>query len=552
MIEQEKISSFFKEYKLKPREQQEYVLEKLAKEWDNYKYFVLSLPTGVGKTFISTSIANALAPDGRAYILTSTIQLQNQYEKSWPKLINIKGRGNYQCNLNTAFTVDHAPCTIREELLHRCQKAQICAYYNQRNAAIKSQSMITNPLYFLYTSHCGFIAEGGDEMKRDVLIVDEAHNLEGHIIQFSESKLNFKELHEKYGVECGDFQVSMDENKNRELLEDLCDALAVRIEQLKGKMSAEFPYVGLQKELQEWATGITNKVADKARRWHAQTNHLDKVLQPIKIYFSTGGQWLIHPDMEKNELTLTPLRASNLFHYYLGDIAEKFVFLSATTGDFDTFCRELGIPKEEALFIETDTPFPPEKSPVVVFPILKMGYKDVDKSIPMMVKSVEEIMKEHPQEKGIIHCATYKLGQEIIKRIGKDQGARLIGRDKYEMKQNNEQLIELHKQAENPTVLLSPSMMEGVDLYDDLSRFQIIIKFPWASLGDPRVAAKSKADSDWYSNRTWMHIMQAAGRSTRHENDDSITYILDASFPFFYNKWKNKLPEWFKKRIILQ
>ena len=95
-------------------------------------------------------------------------------------------------------------------------------------------------------------------------------------------------------------------------------------------------------------------------------------------------------------------------------------------------------------------------------------------------------------------------------------------------------------------------MMEGVDLVDDLSLFQVILKMPWASLADPRVKRKSELDPDWYTNKVWVHVMQASGRSTRHEEDESITYILDASFPFFYDKWKHRLPKWFKARLVFQ
>lgn len=526
----------------------------MAAAWDKYDYFILSLPTGVGKTFISTSIANSLGPDKKAYLLTSTLQLQTQYENSWQDLVNIKGRSNYQCNLNPEFRVDHAPCTVQEGLVKQCRDVGRCSYYAQRDKAMSSQSMITNPLYFLYTVHCGFLSDPSYcpvKIEREVLIVDEAHNLESHIIQFSESKLDFAELHEKHDLACKSFFVTDDEKKNNQLIQDLVDLLKSRIDLLKGKLQKEFPFDD-GRDLKDWAAAISKKTAEKAYRWQGEINYLDKVLQPINVFNNTSGNWLVHPDVKANTLTLTPLRASFLFHYYLGNVAKKYVFLSATTGDFTTFCKELGIPKDKALFIETDTPFPPEKSPVVAFPMLKMGYKDIDASLPLMAKMVDELLEQHKTDKGIIHCATYKLQTEILNRVEKKHRDRLVARDKVPgFKPNNETLLKQHAADEGPSVLLSPSMMEGIDLYDELSRFQVILKFPWASLVDPRVAAKSKLDPEWYTNKTWMHIMQAAGRSTRHENDESVTYILDASFPYFYGKWKKRLPTWFTKRITI-
>ena len=108
------ILSFFEENNLQPRDLQIQVLKKIEENWDKYDNFILNCPTGVGKTYIATSIANAIQ---NAYIITSTIQLQNQYESSWKTIVNLKGRGNYQCNLNPEFTVDCAPCTVQPDLM---------------------------------------------------------------------------------------------------------------------------------------------------------------------------------------------------------------------------------------------------------------------------------------------------------------------------------------------------------------------------------------------------------------------------------------------------
>jgi Rad3-related DNA helicase len=92
-------------------------------------------------------------------------------------------------------------------------------------------------------------------------------------------------------------------------------------------------------------------------------------------------------------------------------------------------------------------------------------------------------------------------------------------------------------------------MHTGVSLDDDLSRFQIIVKLPFLSLGDRRVKRKSEIDPDWYLNKMWLTVIQAAGRSTRNEKDESVTYILDKSTPYFLNKWRSNLPKDFLSRL---
>jgi len=50
-----------------------------------------------------------------------------------------------------------------------------------------------------------------------------------------------------------------------------------------------------------------------------------------------------------------------------------------------------------------------------------------------------------------------------------------------------EEVIKFHETSPHPTVLISPSMMEGVDLADDMSRFQILCKVPFPYLGDAAI-----------------------------------------------------------------
>ena len=85
---------------------------------------------------------------------------------------------------------------------------------------------------------------------------------------------------------------------------------------------------------------------------------------------------------------------------------------------------------------------------------------------------------------------------------------------------------------------------------DDLSRFQIIIKMPFASLADKRIQQKIAINNEWYVAEMFRSFVQAAGRSTRSEDDYSVTYVLDNSFYQWVFKYKHWFPKNFLKRII--
>jgi len=560
--------TFFDKYKIQPREQQTQILNAVLSAWDQYRYFALSAPTGVGKTYIATALADTV---GTTYILTSTLQLQDQYMGSWDKLINLKGRGNYVCNMNPDFMVDAAPCAAQSDLLKLCIKGNICAYYNQKAAALRSQAMITNPVYMLYSTHCGFAEDAESPwVKRDVLIIDEAHNLENHLVQFAESDIDPEKLQESFGIHASDFVFTGRLVDDYQLVTELYEVLGQKAIELAAKIASEFPTQKLlfDDEIRAWARGVTKKAAEKVQKLNAKAYLLDKAIQPLKIFFNTHhsfeeleSRWIISKVSDKNILKLAPIYGDFLFQEYFGKLADKFVFLSATIGSKTSFSKELGVKEDELFFIETDSPFDPKLSPIISIPLIQLSKQHYAKNIERVGKLIDDILEVHAQERGIIHGSTYQLCTDVTNRVNATNRARLLSRDMdihlskggFPKRYKNSELLELHERGPHGrtnSVLLSPSMMEGIDLHDDLSKFQVIIKLPWPNLGDLRVKIKSDLDSDWYNNRMWLSVLQASGRSTRHETDESITYILDSKFKYFYELWQRRLPDWFKERLV--
>ena len=103
-----------------------------------------------------------------------------------------------------------------------------------------------------------------------------------------------------------------------------------------------------------------------------------------------------------------------------------------------------------------------------------------------------------------------------------------------------------HCHDPRPTVLLSPSMSEGVDLKDETSRFQIVCKIPYPYLGDKLVSKRMNKWKWWYPLQTAKTIVQSVGRSVRSSEDYAVTYILDAGWDYFWSKNKDIFPADFK------
>lgn len=569
-----KFYSIFEKLNITPRSEQKSVIDTLIREWNNYKYFIIDAPTGVGKSYIGYSVSDV---SKGSYVLTSTIQLQDQYQKMSAEFVDIKGRSNYKCALNPMLTAENAPCTVMPVIASGCRSNGNCPYLNRRDQAANADITVANYSYFMTaiaSSICDETSEVTVWKRRETIICDEAHNLEQILVNTAEVEIDVASLYEKFGIGHTTWRVTDDLDMNLSLLDSIFEALATKLVYYKQRLQDEFPEVS--KGSAALVANMKKAQIEKIQRIQTKINQMTSIFNPIKLYFDTcnDAQWLVHPKTDENKLILTPLRANFLFKNIFAPLADKIILMSATIGDPNVYCDELGISKDEVCYISVGTSFPPENSPIILIPKLKLGNKDIEKSFDLMTEMVSAIMDNHNEEAGIIHSGTYRIQNELLKRLDKKYVDRIISRTTYggskaddhaapkstfeklmdksdQRVVKNADLIKMHQESYgNNTVLMSPSLHEGTDLHDDLSRFQVIIKLPWASLGDPRVSAKSMISDAWYANRMWTTILQASGRSVRHHDDFAVTYILDGSFPYFYKQWQQKLPSWFKNKIV--
>ena len=115
----------------------------------------------------------------------------------------------------------------------------------------------------------------------------------------------------------------------------------------------------------------------------------------------------------------------------------------------------------------------------------------------------------------------------------------------------NRDLLDIDKFMKNNTnkIIVSPSILEGIDLKNDFSRFQIFIKVPFASLGDNWVKKRMESDSNWYARDTILKIVQGAGRSIRSKDDWAHTFILDSNINRLFRDHQYMFPKWFLEAV---
>lgn len=513
------------------RGKQEEIISKLEANWNKFKVFVIQAPTGVGKSPIAQAVG--LSVDS-TFLLTSTKQLQDQYIKDFgsKKVVDLKGKANYRCNIEPGLNVECGPCTVNKDLLKNCKDNGICSYYKQRERTLNANIAVLNTSFFLYSTTCGRYFK-----PRDVVIVDECHLLESQLVQWATTLISPKNLKDEYEINVPEYVPSSGYQNNRKWLNDVWKLIVDRRSELEVEI----------KELLDGQdpNAMSEDVLEEVSVSHGAYYKIDKLYKTMERFFNSPykDSWLCEP--EEDGLIVTPVEVNDLYKRFIASQAEeKVVFMSATILDLVGFCKTFGLTKEEVGLINIESEFPPERSPIVYNPCGSMNYKNLDTSMPKIIETVKDILAKHPNEKGIIHSGNYRIAQEIYDSLN---DPRLIIKQEGE---NNEVIMKKHADSKDSTVLISPSLTTGTDLKDDLSRFQIIVKLPFLSLADKRVARKNELNNNWYVAEMFRTVVQAAGRSTRNKEDWSVTYVLDNSFYHFVIKYRKWLSKNFLRRII--
>ena len=518
-----------------PRKGQLEIISDINEAIENgYKYIILEAGTGTGKSAIATTLAKMYQS---AYILTMTKQLQSQYFNEF-KFPMVKGRGNFYClnddldstcdvgtckttptskNFFCKFGISKTPNLTGSEAFEDqfggsvfYQSEEHCHYWQQKSNAINSPITLMNYDYAIlelnYVKHFA---------PRNLLILDEAHNIENKLMNTMELTLY-----------------------NRRLKKDIKKVIN--------------PNILKEKDYKDWIMEIDaikdayrdielkDLPKNKADRINSTISRLKQLRENLE---NEPKNWIIDP--LSDGVSFKPLRVHQYAKDYLFKHGEVCIFLSATILSHKMFSKWLGLNPNEVYHIKVDSPFSPSQRPIELNIAGKMSSNRIKRSAPKTLPILEAILKKHKNDKGLIHTNSYKCQEYIIKKM---PNSRLISHTSA----NRERVLNHFEKSEDPLVLTSPSMSEGVDLPYDKCRFQVIYKVPFPYLGDEQVNMRMKRDRRWYAYKTVMTLMQAYGRGMRAEDDSCYTYILDGDIDILFKSplYRSLVPEFFKEAII--
>lgn len=477
------------------------------------KFLALELPTGSGKSIYSQYFCKKylerINGNAKFDILTNSKILQTQYINEFDYINNLWGRSNYECDRWNGSCDFGKICNQS----NKKQKCEECPYDEAKSKWLDGKISLTN--FHLIGLYALFNSEVLDVRKSDVLIIDEAHSFEEVINTFVTFVLGPKTWRglivngrdSKYEFELTKFE-RIEEIANwieRTLLVDL--ALS------EGTHRAVLPSLKDKK----WEEKLrTIKYISEL------TSKLKKFLEDFR---SNTSEWVSDRKIIKGDITWTiqPLWTGDILAKHVWSKYKHVIFMSGTIIDGKTFSFLNGITEKDFSHFAQTSPFDASKRPIYYYPLGKLSYQHKESSWENFVPVIKQILKKYKGKKGIIHTNSYEFLEYVRKDI-RDDRLIFVDADKRDVK------LDEHINRIDDCVLVSASMSEGIDLKDDLSRFQIIIKVPYPSLGSKVNQVRLKNKPSWYALKTIQTIIQSYGRSVRNDDDYCDTFILDSCF----------------------
>jgi Rad3-related DNA helicase len=528
------ILNFWPIPEFQPRPNQVAALEWLAEQ--DAKYCFLQAPVGAGKSLIGATFAGyRKAMQGNthgSYILTPQRILQEQYEKTFPRHIaaSLYGKGNYQC------AKCDSTCDVGSVLDKKCGS---CPYDIAKTAAKAAENVILNyKIAFLMFRYTNVWAT------RPLMVLDECHVAEDHLTELDAATIHEKRA-EKYGVKWRTF-------------DDMFLARNwIRDEYLpKAQDHYDDLYESL-KHIVEAGDSPSSSDVRKLKEMSGLGEHLDSVGEVVYLPDDQLQDVFV---LVKDKVTMKFKRLSGgpIFHEIVKPQADKFLFMSSTILNYKGFCNDLSIDPEDAVYLDLNSEFDPENRPVYFMPQMKMNASwKADENAgkrERMLRRIIDICKMYDEDgvtqSGIIHSGNFQVAQWLVENL-EGKIPQEIWHHNPDSGRDRNDIINGFQRDQLPGILISPSITEGLDLKDDLSRFAIFVKIPFGFLGDQWIKRRMEMSQEWYQRRALIDVIQGAGRVVRSKEDWGHTFILDASWAYLYKSTSRHIPDWWKDGYLV-
>lgn len=454
-------------------------------------------PPGCGKSVLNMT-ASRILDVPRTLYLTVNKPLQNQlmadFADSEIRLFNLVGHSAYPCTDRYFSDTD-------DLISVECAEGrETCPYWKDVETSLSRTHVCSNIANWVSVAKAGDPDRFG---KFDLLILDEAHNLESLL--------------------CGLLSIKFSRRSVYDLIQwNLPESL----------------------EISEWITWakdglhLCERALTQSRRndklegrgiESQHTKKLKRLLQNMETIADIEDEWVV--ETISSGAQLTPVFASNYAEKYLFRGIERVLLSSATLTTMDL--QYLGLESDMFDLFDIESGFAAERRPFIYWPTVPIDWQMVEGQFRQVMNRIDKLIDVNSAlgYRGVIHSRSYDYAERIV------SGSRhnLISHNS----RNAQTIIQGWLKSEGPSTIVSPIMTEGIDLKDDLARYQIIWKVPMDDSRNPLTAARKKRDKRYTLYLAGKTIQQITGRVCRSFKDFGLTAILDKHWG---NWMQNSIP----------
>lgn len=578
-----------------PRAQQQTMARQVEAAIHNNSHAVIEAGTGTGKTF--AYLVPALMSGKKVVISTATKTLQDQiFNKDLPtvsgaigsplKVAVLKGRRNYLCKhrLDLQVAVPNGLSTLDKKQLAHIQNwsmvthkgetselmevpesspmwsqvtstsdnclGQACPVYDKchvvkaRREAINADIVVVN--HHLLLADTRLKEDGFGELlpNADVVIVDEAHQIAELATSVFGVQWNLRRLQRWVK----DAQLTALQTQQNVLSRKLDELLKLSRESrlglqgLSGSLQwREVPdgFLSFIEELKDSMSDLTEtiKALSDDVEWEALWKRMGSMLagleifsQPVDDSSNAHIRWL---DVNQYGYTLhdTPIEISEEFRALMKSYASSWIFTSATlaVGDsFKGFSEPLGI--DDAQFTLLDSSFNFQSQSMLMLP---KGLPEPN--TPNFAVAFTDLAEELIEASGggvFLLFTSYRMLNLVADRLKDRVEQQLL----IQGQMPRAALLDAFRNDGDAILLGTSTFWEGVDVQGQALRCVVIDKLPFASPGDPVLAARINAMRQRGDNpfiqlqlpQAVIALKQGVGRLIRDEEDYGVLVLCDS------------------------
>lgn len=532
--------------------QDEILYESLTAMFINhYQNVIVDGPTGIGKSPINVTIARVMShltgnsrrlqqhfnyfppalDEGNSFYTTPQKQLRNQLAEDvdlQQHLDMLKSRRDYRCNYSGE---NCAECSVKSDSEQSCVDTPGCTYWSAKERAFRSDIAVLTFAMLVVDNSIPLESEAGVRLSfddRDLAIIDEGHNLEGQVAS----------LFAGYSISSWSMPDEVWKNIDYQI-----DWNADRFEDVEEQLET------VARRAMQFIERYENNPKRQTKVEQCE-NYLRKY-KYCKREIRSGRPWVVTvsqlADTErKKKVEIKPVDVDGFLDNFVWSRADRRVISSATIpyrDSIETWTDRLGISGNTKL-ISKPMPFPEAHRTIHKNTIVgSMSGDDEQKNWKACVRQIKEIHDKHDGENGLIHTNSYQRAEKLGEALGDDA---------IVQEQDKSQDVQIAEWCESEKdILISPSMMQGVDLHGDRCRWQVLLKVPYPFVGDSRVSylLNERNDWDWYMETASLDVQQSVGRAVRGPEPEEAAsyYVIDEAFEKLMNR--TNPPDWFADAI---